>query len=98
MNSIHAALSDGLEGIPPFLHISSTGQLIVTPDLLHLKSSKRFEVILQSGMALAVLVFCCLDIIHQARQITILRDTKRFWPGIVVFARRNSDLAFPEHD
>ncbi len=59
MNAIHALIFGLVEGITEFLPISSTGHLILTAHLLGLSQTefvKSFEIIIQLGAILAVLV------------------------------------------
>lgn len=60
MNPVQALLLSIVEGITEFLPISSTGHLILAIDLLGLPKSefvKSFEIIVQLGAILAVVVF-----------------------------------------
>ncbi|GEM46695.1 undecaprenyl-diphosphate phosphatase [Deinococcus cellulosilyticus] len=86
LNSVNLLIVGVVEGITEFLPISSTGHLIVTADLMHFKSSKLFEILIQLGGVLAVLVFYSKDLLGQARHITTSRDTQRFWLTILVAA------------
>ena len=45
-----------VEGITEFLPVSSTGHLIVTQELLNFKGSDTFEIVIQLGGVLAVLL------------------------------------------
>src|SRR3989344_5939081 len=59
MDFIHVLILSAVEGITEFLPISSTGHLVLTSELLHIQQTdfvKRFEVIIQLGAILAVIV------------------------------------------
>jgi undecaprenyl-diphosphatase len=60
MNVLHAAILGIVEGITEFLPISSTAHLIIASRLLQLPQTdflKTFEIAIQSGAIVAVLVF-----------------------------------------
>ncbi|MFA6485862.1 MAG: undecaprenyl-diphosphate phosphatase [Candidatus Magasanikbacteria bacterium] len=60
MSILHAIVFGMVEGITEFLPISSTGHLILTADILRLPSNefqKSFEIIIQLGAILAVVVW-----------------------------------------
>jgi len=44
-----------IEGLTEFIPVSSTGHLLITEDLLHIKQSEMFNVVIQSGAALALI-------------------------------------------
>jgi len=59
MTYLHALILGIIEGISEFLPISSTGHLILTSSLLHLKQTdfqKSFEIAIQLGAILSVVV------------------------------------------
>jgi undecaprenyl-diphosphatase len=59
MTIVHAVILSMVEGITEFLPVSSTGHMILTGTLLHIQESeftKSFEIIIQLGAILAVLV------------------------------------------
>lgn len=89
MSSWLIALILGIvEGITEFLPVSSTGHLIVAGDLLRPAWGKAaratFEVVIQGGAILAVLVYYWREFVQQARDIGSDQPTQRLWLGIVV--------------
>lgn len=59
MNILHAIILSIVEGITEFLPISSTGHMVLASTLLHLQETdfvKSFEIIIQLGAILAVLL------------------------------------------
>src|SRR5262245_33609107 len=58
-DTLSAIILGALEGFTEFLPISSTGHLILAGDLLHFQSEvgKLFEIVIQLGAILAVVVF-----------------------------------------
>lgn len=75
-----------VEGITEFLPISSTGHLLVTSDLLGFTNSigGTFEIFIQLGAVLAVLLYYARDLLAQARAVPTNAATRRFWLGIIV--------------
>ncbi len=53
---IHAAIMGIVEGVTEFLPVSSTGHLILTAKLLGMPESEVFEVVIQTGAILAVII------------------------------------------
>lgn len=76
MDFIQAIILSAVEGISEFLPISSTGHLILASELLKVQQTdfvKSFEVIIQLGAILAVVVL-------YARRIL---DNRKMWPQIM---------------
>lgn len=75
-----------IEGITEFLPISSTGHLLVASDLLRFQNSigGTFEIFIQLGAILAVLVFFAGDLLAQARALPTSTATRRFWLGVAL--------------
>ncbi|MFL5734132.1 MAG: undecaprenyl-diphosphate phosphatase [Chloroflexia bacterium] len=75
-----------VEGITEFLPISSTGHLLITADLLHFQNNigGTFEIFIQLGTILAVVVYYARDLISQARSLPTSPATRRFWFSILL--------------
>lgn len=75
-----------VEGVTEFLPISSTGHLLITADLLHFQNSigGTFEIFIQLGAILAVVVFYARDLLIQARELPTSSKTRRFWFSILL--------------
>lgn len=75
-----------VEGITEFLPISSTGHLIVTAALLNFQNSLNgtFEIFIQLGAVVAVIIFYWRDLFQQIRSAPTSRQTQRFWLNIVI--------------
>lgn len=75
-----------VEGITEFLPISSTGHLIVVADLLNFEGSigGTFELFIQFGAVMAVVVFYARDLLAQVRAVPRDRSVRRFWLNIVI--------------
>jgi len=82
---IASALLGLVEGITEFLPVSSTGHLIVAADLLNFRDAGgTFEIVIQLGAVLAVIVYYARDLWGQARALPTCADTRRLWLGIAV--------------
>ena len=75
-----------VEGVTEFLPISSTGHLIVAAALLDFQNSMggTFEIFIQLGAVVAVVLFYRRQLVQQARTLPSSRDVQRFWLAIVV--------------
>ncbi len=75
-----------VEGITEFLPISSTGHLIVAAALLNFQGSVggTFEIFIQLGSVVAVIIFYRSEILQQVRTVTSDPRVQRFWLGIIV--------------
>lgn len=75
-----------VEGITEFLPISSTGHLIVAAELLDLRDSLRFtfEIFIQLGAVVAVIIFYWGDIWRQVTTVRTDAGVRHFWLCIVV--------------
>ncbi|MBZ0299269.1 MAG: undecaprenyl-diphosphate phosphatase [Anaerolineae bacterium] len=75
-----------VEGITEFLPISSTGHLIVAAAILNFQNSVggTFEIFIQLGAVIAVLVYYRQALIQQARSLPSSRQTQTFWLAIAI--------------
>jgi undecaprenyl-diphosphatase len=75
-----------VEGITEFLPISSTGHLIVAAALLNFQGSigGTFEIFIQLGAVVAVIVYFRSNLIQQARTVATEKGTQQFWLGVIV--------------
>lgn len=74
MNLFHVAVLSLIEGVTEFLPVSSTGHLILASELLGLaqtESHKSFEIAIQLGAILAVVVFCGRTLIRDRRTASL---------------------------
>ena len=88
MDWLYSIILGIVEGLTEFLPVSSTGHLIVAGDLLKVpwpKSSlSTFEVVIQGGAILAVVVYYWRDLVRQAQDISFDKGVQRMWLGILV--------------
>ena len=85
MNIYHAILLSIIEGITEFLPISSTGHMVLASTLLHLQETefvKSFEIIIQLGAILAVLILYWKKLLRN--KDTFLRVAVAFVPTAIV--------------
>ncbi|MCC6613128.1 MAG: undecaprenyl-diphosphate phosphatase [Anaerolineae bacterium] len=81
---IKAIIMGIVEGITEYLPISSTGHLIVAGRLLDFQAlGGTFEIFIQLGAVLAVIVFYARELWQQARTIN-QPVTQRIWLGIII--------------
>lgn len=85
-----------VQGITEFLPISSTGHLIVTSAILNFQNSLggTFEIFIQLGSVLAVIIFYRADLLRQLRLIWTDQNVQRFWLGIVIAALPAGGMGF----
>ncbi len=97
MDLINALLLGLVEGISEFLPISSTGHLLVVSALLNFPSNAlllpgqsakdfrdTFDIFIQLGAIVAVVVYYGRDLLRQARKLPSDQMTQRFWFNILV--------------
>jgi undecaprenyl-diphosphatase len=74
-----------VEGLTEFLPISSTGHLIVASRLLNYNAiGGVFEIFIQLGAVVAVLIFYWSQLWSQLRSVSQDAHIQRFWLGIIV--------------
>lgn len=87
MDWFYAIVYGIVEGITEFLPISSTGHLILTGNLMGVPWSKEvkdaFEVVIQGGAILSVLVYYWRDFLR-LRRIGSDRSVQTLWTGVLV--------------
>lgn len=81
---VKAVILGIVEGITEFLPISSTGHLIVASALLNFQAlGGTFEIFIQLGAVLAVIIYYARDLWRQVRTIN-QPTTQRLWLGLLV--------------
>jgi undecaprenyl-diphosphatase len=81
---IKAILMGIVEGVTEFLPISSTGHLIVAGRLLDFPVlGGTFEIFIQLGAVIAVIVFYFRDLLQQVRTLN-QPSTQRLWLGLLI--------------
>lgn len=75
-----------VEGVTEFLPISSTGHLIVFAALLDFKNALggTFEIFIQFGAVIAVLIYFRADIFKQISTVTTDKGVQRLWLNIII--------------
>ncbi|MCA9915597.1 MAG: undecaprenyl-diphosphate phosphatase [Anaerolineae bacterium] len=75
-----------LEGVTEFLPISSTGHLIVAAQFMQLQDSLQgtFEIFIQVGAVVAVIVYYWGDLWTQVRDVPSNPNTRKLWLGVIV--------------
>lgn len=77
-----------IEGVTEFLPVSSTGHLIVATALLNPSfdavTAASFNIFIQFGAVLAMIVFYRAELMTQARTVRTDRGVQRFWLAIAV--------------
>lgn len=89
-----------VEGVTEFLPISSTGHLIVVSNLIGFEGSLggTFEIFIQLGAILAVVVYYARDLLNQAQSLPRDRSVQRFWLNILIAFLPAAVLGFFFHD
>ena len=87
MDALYSIIYGIVEGITEFLPISSTGHLILTGNLMGVPWSKEvkdaFEVVIQGGAILSVLVYYWRDFL-KIKDITTDKAQQTLWGGVLV--------------
>lgn len=75
-----------VEGVTEFLPISSTAHLLLTSRLLNFQDNigGTFEIFIQLGAILAVVVYYARDLLQQARAFPHSAPTRRFWLAVLL--------------
>ncbi len=75
-----------VEGITEFLPISSTGHLLIAARLLDFQrdANGTFEIFIQLGAVIAVVIFYRATLIDQIRRVRSDRSVQHFWLAIVL--------------
>jgi undecaprenyl-diphosphatase len=88
MDFVYALILGIVEGITEFLPISSTGHLLVASALLGFPSAEKlrqtFDIVIQVGPVLAVILYYARDLMAQARRLPSDQSTRRFWFNILI--------------
>ncbi len=87
MDFVYALVLGIVEGLTEFLPISSTGHLLVASALLSFPPQQlraTFDIFIQIGAVLAVIVYYGRDLVHQAQKVPTDRGTQRFWLNILI--------------
>ncbi len=86
MNYLLAAFLGVVEGLTEFLPVSSTGHLILFIDLLNFQAPKgrAFEIMIQLGAILAVMVVYAKRLIEMLVTLPFDRTTQRFVAAILI--------------
>lgn len=91
-----AVIAGVVEGVTEFLPISSTGHLIITSDLLQFDSLEgTFEIFIQIGAVIAVLLFYRAELLLQAQSVLNrnpeknedkirTQNSRQLWLGIII--------------
>jgi undecaprenyl-diphosphatase len=87
---VYSLILGVIEGLTEFLPISSTGHLLIASVVLSFPPAEpaglraTFDIFIQIGAVLAVLIFYWRSLVQQARKIPSDRPTQRFWLNIFV--------------
>ena len=85
---IKATVLGIIEGLTEFLPISSTGHLIIGSQILNFRPQLQgiFEIFIQLGAIVAVLIYYAQDLAQDARTIHKDESVQRWWLAILVAA------------
>src|SRR4051812_5138046 len=95
MDIVYAVILGIIEGLTEFLPISSTGHLLIASTLLQfptfitdLNEKKAFrdtfDIFIQLGAVIAVLLYFNRDLIKQAQHLPSDKKTQRFWLNVFI--------------
>jgi undecaprenyl-diphosphatase len=90
LDIVYALILGLVEGLTEFLPISSTGHLLLASVVLNFPPAEpaglraTFDIFIQIGAVLAVLIFYWRSLLQQARRLPSDRQTQRFWLNIFI--------------
>lgn len=95
-----AIVLGAVEGFTEFLPISSTGHLLVAGRFLNFQSSMggTFEIFIQLGATLAMLLYFAHDLIAQVRTVRHSAPVQRLWLNIIIAFIPAGLIGFFIHD
>jgi undecaprenyl-diphosphatase len=95
-----AIVLGAVEGFTEFLPISSTGHLLVAGRFLNFQSSMggTFEIFIQLGATLAMLLYFAHDLIIQVRTVRYSAPVQRLWLNIIIAFIPAGLIGFFIHD
>lgn len=81
-----AIVLGAIEGFTEFLPISSTGHLLVAGRFLdfHASMGGTFEIVIQLGATLSVLLYFARDLTDQARTVLHNASVQRLWLNVII--------------
>jgi undecaprenyl-diphosphatase len=96
MDIVYTVLLGIIEGVTEFLPISSTGHLLIVSTLMGFPQSlagnpeaqrnfrEVFDIFIQSGAVIAVILYYFKSLLDQARKLPSDRPTQMFWLNVLV--------------
>jgi undecaprenyl-diphosphatase len=87
ITTVQAVIQGIVEGITEFLPVSSTGHLIVSSAALHMPNdaaNKAFEIVIQLGAIIAVIVFYRDELLEQLRMAATEPRVRRFYLNLFI--------------
>lgn len=95
-----AIILGAIEGFTEFLPISSTGHLLVAGRFLdfHASLGGTFEIFIQFGATLAMLLYFARDLLAQARSVGRSAPVQRLWLNVIIAFIPAGLIGFLIHD